>query len=56
VVAESENGSPEGALLRRLKEIGGQLVLHALNRRYADLPLTNQQLILGRVVRLRKNL
>lgn len=56
VVVESENGSPEGALLRRLKEIGGQLVLHALNRRYADLPLTNQQLILGRVVRLRKNL
>lgn len=56
VVVESEVGGLEGAFLRELREVGGQLVLHALNRRYADLPLTNQQLILGRVVRLRKNL
>lgn len=56
VVVESEDGRPEGALLRQLKEIGGQAILHPLNRRYEDLPLTTQQRIWGRVVRLRKNL
>ena len=56
VVVESEDGRPEGALLRQLKEIGGQTILHPLNRRYEDLPMTKQQRIWGRVVRLRKNL
>ncbi|HEY6262186.1 MAG TPA: LexA family transcriptional regulator [Nitrospiraceae bacterium] len=56
VVVESENGRPGGALLRQLKDIGGQTILHPLNRRYTDLPMTKQQRILGRVVRLRKNL
>ena len=56
VVVESEDGRPEGALLRQLKEIGGQAILHPLNRRYEDLPVMKQQRILGRVVRLRKNL
>ena len=56
VVVESEDGRPEEALLRELKEIGGQAILHPLNRRYADLPVTKQQRIWGRVVRLRKNL
>jgi len=56
VVVESEDGRPEGALLRQLKEIGGQAILHPLNRRYEDLPVTKQQRILGRVVRMRKNL
>jgi SOS-response transcriptional repressor LexA len=56
VVVESEDGRPEGALLRQLKEIGGQAILHPLNRRYEDLPVTTQQRIWGRVVRLRKNL
>jgi len=56
VVVESENGRPEGALLRQLKEIGGQAFLHPLNRRYEDIPVTRQQYIRGRVVRLRKNL
>jgi len=56
VVVENENGRPEGALLRQLKEIGGQAILHPLNRRYEDLPVTNQQRICGRIVRLRKNL
>lgn len=56
VVVESENGHPEGALLRQLKEIGGQAILHPLNRLYEDLPLTKQQRIWGRIVRLRKNL
>ena len=56
VVVESEDGRPEEALLRELKEIGGQAILHPLNRRYADLPVTKEQRIWGRVVRLRKNL
>jgi SOS-response transcriptional repressor LexA len=56
VLIESEDGHPEGALLRQLKEIGGQAILHSLNRRYADLPVAKQQRIRGRVVRLRKNL
>jgi SOS-response transcriptional repressor LexA len=56
VVVESEDGRPEEALFRQLKEIGGQSILHPLNRRYEDLPVTKQQRIWGRVVRLRKNL
>jgi SOS-response transcriptional repressor LexA len=56
VVVEGEAGGPEGALLRQLKEVGGQAILHPLNRRYEDLPLTKQQRVLGRVVRMRKNL
>ena len=56
VVVESEDGRPEGALLRQLKEIGGQAILHPLNRQYEDLPVTKDQRIWGRVVRLRKNL
>ena len=56
VMVESEDGQPEGALLRQLKDIGGRSVLHPLNRRYEDLPLTQQHRIWGRVVRLRKNL
>jgi SOS-response transcriptional repressor LexA len=56
VVVESENGRRERGLLRQLKEIGGQSILHPLNRRYEDLPVTKQQRIWGRVVRLRKNL
>jgi SOS-response transcriptional repressor LexA len=56
VVSESEDGRPEKALLRQLKEIRGQTILHPLNRRYKDLPVTNHQRVMGRVVRLRKNL
>ena len=56
VVVESEDGRSEGALVRQLKDIGGHAILHPLNRRYTDLPVTKQQRILGRVVRLRKNL
>jgi hypothetical protein len=56
VVLESEDGRPEGVLFRQLKEIGGQTVLHPLNRRYEDLPVTKPRRFYGRVVRLRKNL
>jgi transcriptional regulator with XRE-family HTH domain len=56
VMVDSEQGRPEGALLRQLKEIGGQTILYPLNRRYKDLPVTNQHRILGKIVRMRKNL
>jgi SOS-response transcriptional repressor LexA len=56
VIVENEDGPPEGALLRQIKEIGGQAILHPLNRRYEDVPLTKQQRIGGRIVRLRKNI
>jgi SOS-response transcriptional repressor LexA len=56
VLIESDDGYPEGTLLRQLKEIGGQTILHPLNRRHEDLFMTKQQHIWGRVVRLRKNL
>ena len=55
VVVESEDGRPEGTLVRQLKDIGGQAMLHPLNRQYTDLPVTKHR-IWGRVVRLRKNL
>ena len=48
--------APEEALLRELKEIGGQTIPHPLKRRYEDLPMTKQQRVWGQVVRLRKNL
>jgi SOS-response transcriptional repressor LexA len=56
VVSGSRDGRPEKALLRQLKEIGGQAILHPLNRRYKDLLVAKHQRIMGRVVRLRKNL
>jgi len=56
VVVESEDGRPEGVPLRQVKDIGGQAILHPLNRRYEDLPVTKDRRIWGRVVRLRKNL
>ena len=56
VVVESEDGRLEEALVRQLKDIGGHAMLHPLNRRYTDLPVTKHKRILGRVVRLRKNL
>jgi SOS-response transcriptional repressor LexA len=56
VMVGSEGCNPEKALLRQLKDIGGQAVLHALDRRYEDLPLSTRHRIWGRVVRLRKNL
>lgn len=55
VVVDHEGGGPTKALLRQLKETGGQTILHPLNRRYDDLRMTKQHRIVGRVVRLRKN-
>lgn len=56
VLVESGDGRSEGILLREIKEVDGQIILHPLNPQYEDLPMTKQQRIGGRVVRLRKNL
>jgi SOS-response transcriptional repressor LexA len=56
VIVDSTEGRPEGVLLRQLKEIRGHAILHPLNRRYKDRPVSDQERILGRVVRMRKNL
>lgn len=56
VIADSRDGSPESILLRQIKRIGSQCMLHPLNRKYEDLPLATREQVLGKVVRLRKNL
>jgi SOS-response transcriptional repressor LexA len=55
-VMVGHGGNPKEILLRQLRDIGEQTVLHALNRRHEDTSVTKQNCILGRVVRLRKNL
>lgn len=56
VIAKSGDGGPDAILLRQVKHIGSQCMLHPLNRKYEDLPLANQDEVWGKVVRLRKNL
>ncbi len=56
VMAHHSEGHPAPMLLRQVKRIGSRCMLHPLNRRYDDLPVTNQDEVWGKVVRLRKNL
>jgi len=56
VIANSRDGDQDAVLLRQVIRIGSQCVLHPLNRWYEDLPVTNQDAVWGKVVRLRKNL
>jgi SOS-response transcriptional repressor LexA len=56
VVVGGHDGNPKNILLRQRRDIGGQTVLHALNRRYENTSVTKQHCIWGRVVRLRKTL
>jgi SOS-response transcriptional repressor LexA len=56
VITNCQDGGHESALLRQVKAIGRQCMLHPLNRKYEDLPLTEQNEVAGKVVRLRKNL
>jgi SOS-response transcriptional repressor LexA len=56
VIAHHRDGDSEAMLLRQVKRIGSQCMLHPLNRKYDDLPVTNQNEVCGKVVRLRKNL
>ena len=49
--------SGEGAtVVRQLRTNGDQRMLHALNWEYEDIPLADSDVVLGRVVRVRKNL
>jgi SOS-response transcriptional repressor LexA len=56
VIAKSRDRHSDAILLRQVKSIGSQCMLHPLNRKYEDLPLTKQDEVWGKVVRLRKNL
>jgi len=56
VVATRHNKCIALTLLRQIKEIGNQCILHPVNWEYEDLPLTESDLVWGKVVRLRKNL
>lgn len=56
VITNGQDGHSESSLLRQVKAIGTQFMLHPLSRKYEDLPLTKQNGVWGKVVRLRKNL
>ena len=56
VIANQLAGHRRTILLRQVKPIGSQCMLHPLNRKYEDMPVTNQDEVWGKVVRLRKNL
>ena len=56
VVVGSQRGRSGGGMLRQLKKLGSQYILHPLSRKYGDLPLTKHERVHGKVVRLRKNL
>lgn len=56
VIAHHRDGDSEAILLRQVKRIGTHCILHPLNRRYDDIPVTSEEAVWGKVVRLRKNL
>jgi len=56
VIVNSRDRHSDAVVLRQVKRIGSQCMLHPLNRKYDDLPVTNQEAVWGKVVRLRKNL
>jgi SOS-response transcriptional repressor LexA len=56
VVVASEDRRPKEVLVRQRKAIDGRPISHPLSRRYEDISVTNQQRVVGRVVRMRKNL
>lgn len=47
---------PVEVLVRQIKVLGKQTVLHALSPKYADVPLTERDTILGKVARVRVDL
>ena len=56
VVVTHHGKSMASTLLRHIKAIGNQSILHPVNWKYEDLPLTEPDFVWGKVVRLRKNL
>mgnify|MGYP001581615786 CR=1 FL=1 len=56
VIVHHPGGHPEPILLRQVQPIGGHFMLHPLNRKYEDLPLSKQDQVWGKIVRLILNL
>ncbi|HEU4685989.1 MAG TPA: LexA family transcriptional regulator [Nitrospira sp.] len=56
VIAATRDHDSETVLLRQVKRMGSQHILHPLNRKYEDVPVTDRNAVWGKVVRLRKNL
>jgi len=56
VIVNCPGGHPEPVLLRQVKIIGSHSMLHPLNRKYEDLPLTKRDKVWGKVVQLTKKL
>jgi len=56
VIATRHDKSIASTLLRQIKVTGDQCILHPVNWKYEDLPLTEPDFVWGKVVRLRKNL
>jgi len=51
-----KKGDPAQVLLRQIKILGKQTVLHALSPKHPDVPLTDDDTILGKVARVRVDL
>jgi phage repressor protein C with HTH and peptisase S24 domain len=51
-----KTAEPAQVLLRQIKILGKQIVLHALNPKYTTLPLIEGDTILGKVARVRVDL
>jgi hypothetical protein len=51
-----KKAEPAQIVLRQIKILGKQIVLHALSPKHADVPLTNGDTILGKVARVRVDL
>ena len=56
VIVNRRGGHSETILLRQVKASGRRYMLHPLNQKYEDLPLTKQDKVWGKVVRLTKKL
>ena len=51
-----KKAKPLQVLLRQIKRLGTQTILHALQRTYPDMPLTEHDTVLGKVARVRVDL
>jgi SOS-response transcriptional repressor LexA len=56
VIVSHANGDAKTILLRQIKAMESHYMLHPLNRKYEDLPLTRQDKVWGKVVRLTKSI
>lgn len=55
VVTRRDDGTAS-TVLRQVKAVDGQRILHPLNWEYEDIPLAEPDVVWGKVVRVRKNL